>query len=65
MLLKISEAVVPEAIKSLPTFTTFLSAFCSIVERSLTTVTPSISFESLSIEMVPTLLEFVLLKSIS
>ena len=34
MLLKISEALVPEAIKSLPIVITFLSAFCSMVERS-------------------------------
>ena len=42
MLLKISDAVVPEAIKSLPIVTTFLSAFCSIVERSFIIETVSI-----------------------
>lgn len=44
MLLKISDAVVPEAIKSFPIVTTFLSAFCSIVERSFTIETVSIVF---------------------
>mgnify|MGYP003586706561 CR=1 FL=1 len=52
-MLKISEAVVPEAIKSFPIVTTFLSAFCSIVDRSFTIETVSIVLDSISNVMFP------------
>ena len=52
MLFISSDAVVPDEIKSLPTVITFLSIFCSIVDFSATTVTPSNCVASVSKKMV-------------
>ena len=48
----ISDAVAPAVVRSLPTLITFLSIFCSIVERSLTISTPFNWIASSSIAIV-------------